>query len=267
MLPITQTVRQVGAFIGKNSPTIMAVIGIAGVPTTGALAYFAYPKYQQLRDDALREKGEPLTAFEEAKSTWRAWLPPVLVGGCTMTAIFASNRAHLRRNAIIAGLYTASESTLREYRRRVVDTIGKNKEENIRAEMAQDYIEKNPPNSKGNDVIVTPGGIFLCEDAYTGRYFTSSVDTINRAVNEINRRITTGMEMYASLNDFYSELGLADKDVGDVLGWNIDNLCEVRFTSILSSKNEPCIVMDYSSSVVADYKDIMLQRRRPPHAN
>ena len=79
----------------------------------------------------------------------------------------------------------------------------------------------------------------LCYDAMFGRWFRSDVDTIIRAVNEINRKIVAG-DMYASLNEFYDEVGLPPVEAGEYLGWNIDDgTIEIDKHPGLTDKGEP----------------------------
>jgi hypothetical protein len=54
-------------------------------------------------------------------------------------------------------------------------------------------------------------------------------------------------DMYVSLNDFYGEIGLEPIQLGDELGWNVDQgLIELEFSSQLSENNEPCLVINYN---------------------
>ena len=75
--------------------------------------------------------------------------------------------------------------------------------------------------------------------------------------NELNSRLIN--EMYVSLNDFYYELGLKTTTGGDDLGWNIhrDGLVDVQFSSQLSDKGEPCLVIDYRVAPRYDFAKLM----------
>ena len=85
-----------------------------------------------------------------------------------------------------------------------------------------------------------------------GRYFKSDIDIINRAMNKINREIV--INMYASLNDFYAELGLSPVEMGYDLGWNIDDgTIEIEPSSQLADDGTPCLVIDYSVSPKYNY--------------
>ena len=58
-------------------------------------------------------------------------------------------------------------------------------------------------------------------DNYTGRYFRSNSEIIGKAEKRITERLFT--EMWISLNEFYWELGLPPVDVGEDLGFNVDD--------------------------------------------
>jgi tRNA pseudouridine(38-40) synthase len=83
-----------------------------------------------------------------------------------------------------------------------------------------------------------------------GRDF--DIDKVKRAVNEINRRMT--LNMYVSLNEFYSEIGLKTTEIGDDLGWNLDHgLIKINYSSALTEYDEPCLVLNYNVSPQYDY--------------
>ena len=80
-------------------------------------------------------------------------------------------------------------------------------------------------------------------DTLSGRYFKSDIETIKKAVNELNREMT--YQNYVSLDEFYSKIGLEPIKNGHLLGWNLDNgLIEIDFGSCLA-EDEPCIVIDF----------------------
>lgn len=164
--------------------------------------------------------------------------------------LIGASSTNFRRNAALATAYTLSESTLKEYQEKVVETIGEKKERDIREQVAKEKMVKNPVR----EVILTEkGGNTICYDVISGRYFKSDRDTISRIVNDLNRQMRD--EMYVSLNDFYYELGLDSTKMGDDLGWNIDNgYIEINFSSHLDANGTPCLVMDYQVAPVYDYR-------------
>ena len=116
--------------------------------------------------------------------------------------------------------------------------------------MYKDRMEKQPVST--SEVLVTNGGTTLCYDYQSGRYFYSDRDKIAHAVNRINKRILD--EDYASLNEFYYEIGLSGSGLGDKMGWNSGmKLIELEYSSQLSENGTPCLVIDFNVPPKYDY--------------
>lgn len=98
-------------------------------------------------------------------------------------------------------------------------TIGEEKAKLIQDKIAQKHVDEHPVSN--NQVIIAGSGKQLCYDGISGRYFESDIQTIRAAVNTINE--TMVYEMYASLGDFYNEMGLPPTTLSDELGWNLDD--------------------------------------------
>lgn len=239
--------------ITDNSPAILTAIGVTGTVTTAYLAGKASFKAAEIIADAENESyginNRPLEPKEKVELVWRLYIPSIGVGISTVMCIIGANRIGTRRAAAMAAAYTLSEKALDEYKEKVVETIGKNKEQRIRDEIAQDRVNSNPPSSSG--VIVTSGGDVLCYDMFSARYFQSSMETLKKAQNDLNYKILN--DFYASLTDFYDLIGLSRTGLSDDLGWNSDKLLELRFSTIMSEDQRPCIAIDFNVSPVRDY--------------
>ena len=234
----------------KHSPEILTGIGIAGMITSTVLAVRATPKALILlaeRKDELDT--ETLDGKEIVKTAWKCYVPATVVGAVSVACLIGASSTNLKRNAALATAYTLSESTLKEYQDKVVETIGEKKEKDIRDAVAEGKVRDNPVR----EVILTDaGGSTICYDVLSGRYFKSDRDKIGRAVNDLNRRMRD--EFYVSLNDFYYELGLDNTKMGDMLGWNIDEgYIDISFSSHLDANGTPCLVMDYRVAPIYDY--------------
>ena len=239
---VTKLVKRVTTSISKRSPEILTGIGIAGMVTAGVLAVKATPKAMLLLEEAEKEKNEPLTKMEVVKTAWKPYIPAAVTAMASVTCLIGASSVNLRRNAALTAAYKLSETALTEYKDKVVETIGEEKEKVIREKVAEDKIKKQPVNN--NEVIITEKGNTLCFDSISGRYFRSDMDIIKKAENELNRRMLS--DMYISLNEFYDELGLDHISIGDELGWNIDDgLIKLEFSSHLASDGTPCVVVEY----------------------
>lgn len=237
--------------ITKHSPEILTGIGIAGMITTTIMAVRATPKALILIEERKEEIDvDKLTPIELIKTTWTCYIPAAITGGLSIICLIGASSVNARRNAALATAYTLSESALKEYQEKVIETIGEKKEQTVRDAIAKDRIDKNPVSSR--EVIVTEKGNTLCYDAISGRYFKSDIDKLKKVENELNRRMRD--EMYISLNEFYYEIGLNPIGIGDDLGWNIDNgYIELNFSSQLTDDGNPCLVIDYQVTPRYDY--------------
>ena len=236
--------------IVKHSPEILTGIGITGMITTTVFAVKATPKAVRLIEEAKRDKQDDLTVVETVKTTWKCYIPSVVIGSISICCLIGANSVNLRRNAALATAYAISESAFSEYKDKVIHQIGEKKEKEIKDAIAQDHLDKNPV--KSNEIIITDKGNTLCYDKLSGRYFKSDKEKIIKAENEINRQMR--YDNYVSLNEFYYHLGLEDIDIGDRIGWNIDSgYVDISFSSKLASDGTPCLVMDFEVAPKYDF--------------
>lgn len=267
-LSLVKTMKVIQRAAVKHSPELLTGIGIAGMVISTVMAVKATPKALELLEKEKDRQNEEL--LEEAKrnskkncrqitelepldmvkAAWRPYIPAVVTGSVSIICLIGSNSVSAKRSAALAAAYRLSETALTEYKGKVIETIGEKKEQTIRDKVAKSHIEKNPV--KNNEVIVTEKGDALCYDAISGRYFKSDIDKIKKAVNVLNRNLTS--DMYISLNEFYYELGLRPTKLGDDLGWNIgDGLIDVTFSSQIADDGTPCLVIDYCIAPRYDY--------------
>ena len=242
--------------IVKHSPEILTGIGIAGMITTTVLAVKATPKALELikkKKEELGVKNEKLKPADMVKATWKCYVPAVVTGTVSTACLIGASSVNARRNAALATAYSLSETAMKEYREKVIETVGEKKERDIRDEVNKEAIKKNPVNK--NEVIMTKKGDTLFLDKLSGRYFRSDYDKIQKAVNEINFRLFD--EMYISLNEFYYELGLDGISIGDEIGWEIGRgKVDLYITADKTAEMEPCLVIDYNYAPRYDFNKI-----------
>lgn len=253
---ISTVMKSAQLWMSKHSPEILTGLGIAGMITTTVLAVKATPKAMKLiekkQEELYPESTEKLTVVETVKAAWKPYIPAAITGTVSITCLVGASSVNLRRNAALAAAYHLSETALSEYKEKVVETIGKNKEKSIRDKIDKDRIEKNPPKDK--EVILTGDGDTLCFDYHSGRYFKTSIDKLKKIENELNARLLR--EDYISLNDLYDELGLSFTQIGDDLGWHVSKgLIEFGFSSQLVN-DTPCLVLNYNVAPQHDYSNL-----------
>lgn len=237
----------------KHSPEILTGVGIAGMIVTTVMAVRATPKALLLIEDRKEElKEDKLAPIETVKTVGVCYIPAAITGTISIACLIGASSVNLRRRAALVTAYTLSESALKEYQEKVVETIGQKKEQAIRDEIAKDKIKRNPVSNR--EVIITEKGNTLCYDTLSGRYFKSDRDKIDKIINELNRRMRD--EMYISLNEFYYEIGLSGISLGDLLGWNIDHgYIEPTFSYQGADDGTPCMAIDYLVEPRYDYQN------------
>lgn len=232
----------------KNSTTLLTGAVVLGVFSTSVLAGKAtLDAYKVLqKEDMLKARKKDII-----KKVWPHFIAPAVVGGVTITCAIYSNKISARRNAALVGLLTLTEASAKEYKDKVVEVLGKKKEEKIQEEVYKEKIEKNPPTEK--NTVVTGKGDTLCMEAMTGRYFKSDIAKVRTAEIDANRLLRKNETL--SLNDVLYLLGLEDSYLGDEFGWTIDDNLEWDPSSILTSEGIPCYVLDYSPRPYYEYKE------------
>ena len=251
--------------LGANPTTVLTGMGVTGVITT---AYFASRasfkaaeiidreelklrmEYMRENETVISERDIPkMTTMDKAKLIWPLYVPPVSVGATTITAIIMANHTASKRIAALTIASGISERALTEYKAKVLEKIGENKEMAIRDEIAQERVAATPTSK---EVLVIGAGDVLCFDILTGRYFLSTVEKIRQAENKINYEILN--HMYASLSMFYDLLDIPPTPYSDTVGWNgLTDRFEVQFSTVMSPDNRPCVAIDFAHLPVAEY--------------
>lgn len=255
-MDINNMIKCTKMFTKAHSSQILVAVGIAGMAGATITAYKAGTKASRIIKEESRiaeQNGVEYTSFDAIKDTWTCWAPPMAMFTVSAAAIIGANKMDYRKNAALATAYKLSETSFREYRSKMVEKLGEKKENGVLGDIAKKHFEENPPEEK--EIIITPaGGDCICYDPCSGRYFKSSPDAIQKAVNELNKRIYGDMEMYASLNDFYDLLGLPRISIGDDLGWNADTMLEVRYGYCGDENNNPCLEMGFAVDPRFEYE-------------
>lgn len=241
-------------FMSKHSPEILVTIGVGGMITTTILAVKATPKALQLIEAKKKEEHkDKLTPVEVVKTTWKCYVPAVVTGVTSTACIIGASSVHAKRNAALATAYKLSETALSDYREKVVETLGEKKEQAVQEKVSEKYVNHAPVNQ--NDVIVTEYGSTWCFDPMSGRTFTTSIDRIQKAENELNKRMLHDTFGYVTLNEFYDELGLDRTEVGEILGWNTNAMIDISIdTKLDERRGEPMLVLYYRNRPTYEFE-------------
>lgn len=215
-------------FLRKHGGTILAVAASVGVVATAIETGRATTKAKHLLavDEALRtynedEQGiveEPPTKKEIVQTCWKAYVPAVILGGGTIACILGSNALNKKQIASLTAGYMALGKAYQEYRQKVIENFGIEKEAEIHKATIE---ESRNPVSKDGDAIR------LFYEPWTKRYFHATMADVIQASYYFNRRLAT--DGYISVNewcDYICSDELPRRADGDLWGWCIDQLTE-----------------------------------------
>lgn len=242
-------------FASNNSPAILTAVGVTGTVTTAWLAGVASFKAAQILEDEKVAKSVrltsqddnhfDLTAREKFELLWVLYVPAVATGVGTVACIIMANRVQGRRAAAMAAAYSLSERAFTEYKEKVVEKLGEHKERAVRDELAQERVKNHPP--KDGFVIITDSDKVLCHDAFSNQYFHSDMETIRKAVNDVNAQVLHNDS--ATVTDFYNFIDspeLNPTDISSEMGWNTDKLLECDYTTVLYKDRIPCLSVSFA---------------------
>lgn len=272
-LNLSNFAKNISAKLGANAPGITIGLGTGAILVAGVMVGVATPKAMKLiedaqaaktkrfekmkekaPDDAVMDETDELTWVEIIKAGWKPYAPAIMTAVVGVACIVGGTRANARRNAALSAAYTVVEQTLNDYTAKTKEIVGEKKEKEIRDAIAEDELKKHPLS--GYNVVRMPKcGKTLCYDVRSREYFMSDYNSIKKVENDLNRRLRS--EMFISLNDVYDEFGIVhDDELGDDIGWNVDDELEFTISSKIAENNEPCLVVNYVIAPRYDFRNL-----------
>ena len=215
-----------GRWFGKNAPGIMQGLGIAGMLSTTVVAVVKTPEALRLIEEKTKEKGAKLTIGEKIKVAGKCYIPALITGSTSTLLLILASRESSKRSAALATAYSLSETAFREYREKVAEVFGEEGERTVKEVLIQDKMDSVPaPN-----IVVSDPDEFEAYEPVSGRYFSTSQNKLDAAVNEVNRRILSDpFDGFQSQNDFFELVGLPRTEgFNDKVGWFLGNLLELQ---------------------------------------
>lgn len=248
----------------KHAPLILAITGLVAAGATVVLAVRETPKVKTAMEEKKTEKVEELrkalpddkqdcnikaelTIVEKSKIVVKHCWPAMLTSISCIAAIAGSQIISGKRLSAAEFARDAAEKAFNEYVESTVKKVGAKKEDEIRQDVAQRAVEKNPPNK---ELIVSGSGDVLCLDMVTNQWFNSTVNAIKKAQNDINAMCLSGE--FVTINDFYDALDVRHVPYGDNLGWMINpgdantELLNIEYLPNLNDSDELILCINYT---------------------
>lgn len=241
----------------RASPTILTILGAAGVVGTAVLAVKATPKAMQLIEEAdyekRRDQDDVLTPMETVKVAWKPYIPAASVGLATIVCILGANGLNRKQQAAITSAYILLDNTYREYQKKVRELYGPEVDSAVRREVAKE----TPPKPED----IPSGDELLFFDFFSGRYLNRPIEQVIDAEYQLNRKFIH--KDYVTLNEWYELLGMEAVDFGDMLGWSVSageafyNYQWIDFEHELQTMDDglECYIIHMTNPPTADFMD------------
>jgi hypothetical protein len=279
---ITRTIARQILVTQKNSPHILFGVGILGVVGSTVLACRSTLKLEETVDEVKQDleslkikvpvednrNGNRYTEqdyYRDLGYTYgrcankfvRLYGPSIVLGGISIAALTKSHTDLTRRNAALTATLVAVSRAYEEYRVRVQDELGKDRELEIYRGIQEKQAEIDGKKQTVK-VIKDPNGFSV----YARVFDETCVNYVKNS--ELNRYFIQCQQNYANerlrarghlfLNEVYESLGFDHSRAGSVVGWIMggdgDNHVDFGLFEATSARFvnnlEPSIILDFN---------------------
>lgn len=267
--PVAKHVFRAGLLMKKHSPAIMFVGGITGAVTSTVLACKATLKLpealtemQEELDEVKYHVDEPdrkdvaYVYIKNVAYIARLYAPSLILGVASVSALTGSHVTLQKRNAGITAAYAAVSKAYDEYRLRVSNELGEDKELNIYHAASKEEVVGE--DGKKTKVVSSDPNKW----SPYARFFDEASPNWEKN-GEINRLFVQCQQNYANhllharghvfLNEVYDMLGVDRSQAGQVVGWVLDGEGDNYIDFGIFEAANANFVNGYERSILLDF--------------
>lgn len=227
-------------------PTVLFISGIAGIFVSEIMVARDTLKAEKvLYDHTHEERDSNKPYFDESntvkenmedvcdivKTTWKCYIPSLVVTAGTVSALIASNRLTAKQMATLSAAIISTGSLVGKYRQKIRDYASEEILSQIDKEVAEAVMdEAKPPVIETGHLLSTShddlsdSGEYIFFDPFTKMKFRSTKLAILGAKYYLNRNFSLGSE--APLAMFYAFLGLELPKEYLYAGWDVEAMSD-----------------------------------------
>lgn len=272
---VTRALAKSSLKVKKNSPHILFGAGLVGTVTSTVLACRAtlrledvldeirtdvdMPKSREIgRDYSERDRQRDLAFvyLRSAKKLSIQYAPAVLVGGISVALLTGSHVQLTRRNAALTAAYSALHTAYMEYRARVREAVGEEKEKELYYGVTLEEAA-NEAGKLAKFKTVDPNSI----SPYARMFDEGSPNWQKNA--EYNRLFIQCQQNYSNdilrarghvfLNEVYDMLGIERSSAGAIVGWVINSEGDNFVDFGIFEAHQRGFVNGYEPSILLDF--------------
>jgi hypothetical protein len=277
-----ETMRGAIHLVKKYSPEILTGLGIVAGGTTVVLAAKATLKLEpvvdvleanlslvneELADNPSKATRKRIGAYARfTLDLGKLYGPAITTGVFATTCIIGAHGIMQRRNVAVMAAYKTLEQGYNEYRRRVIEEFGEDKDEEFRLGLKE---ETRTVDGKKTKVLTKdPNGYSMY-----ARFFDEGNENWEEE-GEMNKLFILTQQSWANdklkiqgymlLNEVYEMLGLEQTSAGAVVGWALNNEGDTYIdfgifdgtserARAFVNNNEPAILLDFNVQGVVNH--------------
>lgn len=249
-----------GLILKKYSPEILTAAGVIGVVGSTVLACKATLKVEDILDEA-KKKSNLINAVHDgeievdaeytdndyskdlivnrtqtAVKLIKLYGPAITLGALSITAILGGQHILRKRNVAIMAAYKLCEESFNNYRSRVKDELGEEKDRQFYYGMTEETVKNKVKSKDGKTKTVTKKVEKAPDHLYSqyARFFDEANTNWNKSPeqnmyflkmvqNQMNDKLKARGHVF--LNEVYDALGFERSEAGQLVGWvwNKDN--------------------------------------------
>lgn len=196
-------------------PLILTIGEVVGIGISFVATVHAASKAQLLINEAEMLKNDDLTRKEKIKTTWRCYIPPLIMDSAVVACIVYSYNYNRKRELSMLAAYITLHKQFQTYR----DRTNRTTKDKVAQMEVDEELEKNEEykNTRRDllDLYHDETRLFYI-DSYD-KFFERTYLQVLDAELKLNRQIV--MEGFATVNDFLRLLNLDETKGGAMHGW------------------------------------------------
>ena len=246
------------SFASNNKSGILTGIAAVGVVSTIVATAKAAPKcielvnsmHKDICDISPEDKdGRNRLVWEYTKKLVPAALPVIVTAGVTLGCIFGAHTLDVRKQAAMMALCSMNEEKAEDFKSQISKLFGDDSVEKAQNQADIEAAQKAIAAADvGEGTIYNTGnGGDLIYDPIFGILFYSSINNVEKSVNNLNKQIVSGMNV--SVSDYYRENGvrfILPPTAGDLLGWSQNcnsSSIDIRISDSIIINDRPCAII------------------------
>lgn len=244
---IKTVAKQAIAYTSEHKPAFLLGLGLVSGGSALYLTARSTVKAVRKYDEAVEEKGEPLTTKETIQTCWKCYIPSASAAVVSASAFALSAKESSKRLGALATTLTLSEESAKNYAEKVVEIF--DNDDKVEQAKAQAKVDAHPV-LEDTYIPQARGGHCLCMEPLFSRYFWSDRDTLERYVNEINESLLRNG--WVTYDEIWTEFGLEPTGFGDRIGYGYDadsssELLKLHYMYCGEyMTGDPCIVVQFN---------------------